>query len=202
MQIELPHGVYRIDGQTLKVTRVIDELAGPNGLCFSPDEKTLYVVEGRAKPNRLVWAYAVNADGSLGARRKHIDGGATGALDGIKCDEAGNLWCGWGSNGSPKGKPEELQGHRPRLPAGTLRQPVLRRRPGQPPVHGQQPLHLLAVREHSRRHLQQMRHGPRPPEPWPGPPAELARRRQQHLQPLWDGHCGKHQWHRCSPSCQ
>lgn len=112
VQVELPHGVYRIDGQTLKVTRVIDDLAGPNGLCFSPDEKTLYVVEGRAKPNRLVWAYAVNADGSLGERRKHIDGGATGALDGIKCDESGNLWCGWGSNGSPQGKPTELDGVR------------------------------------------------------------------------------------------
>jgi len=110
VQTELPHGVYRIDGKTGAVTRVIDNLAGPNGLCFSPDEKTLYVVEGRAKPNRLVWAYVVNDDGTLGERRKHIEGVNYGALDGIKCDEDGNLWCGWGSPGVPEAKPEELDG--------------------------------------------------------------------------------------------
>lgn len=54
IQTELPDAVYRIDGSTLEVTRVIEGIAGPNGLCFSPDESTLYVVEGRAKPNRLV----------------------------------------------------------------------------------------------------------------------------------------------------
>jgi len=109
---ELPHAVYRIDGESLQVTRVIDDLNGPNGLCFSPDEKTFYIVEGRAKPNRLVWAYTVNDDGSLGARRKHIEATEYGALDGIKCDEAGNLWCGWGSSGSPEANPEVLDGVR------------------------------------------------------------------------------------------
>lgn len=118
IQTELPHGVYRIDGESLKITQVIGDLAGPNGLCFSPDEKTLYIVEGRAKPNRLVWAYPVNDDGTLGARNKHIEASAYGALDGIKCDEAGNLWCGWGSNGSPQGKPEELDGVRVFNPQG------------------------------------------------------------------------------------
>ncbi|HWV09862.1 SMP-30/gluconolactonase/LRE family protein [Pseudomonas sp.] len=118
IQTELPHGVYRIDGQSLKVTRVIDDLAGPNGLCFSPDEATLYIVEGRAKPNRLVWAYPVNSDGTLGQRKTHIEASSFGALDGIKCDEAGNLWCGWGSNGSPQAKPEELDGVRVFNPQG------------------------------------------------------------------------------------
>jgi gluconolactonase len=118
VQTELPHGVYRIDGQTKAVTRVIDNLAGPNGLCFSHDEKTLYVVEGRAKPNRLVWAYAVNSDGTLGERRKHIEALNYGALDGIKCDEDGNLWCGWGSSGAPEAKPEELDGVMVFNPAG------------------------------------------------------------------------------------
>ncbi len=62
-----PHAVYRIDGGTGKVSRVIDDLAGPNGLCFSPDEKILYVVEGRAKPNRLIWAITVKDDGTRGS---------------------------------------------------------------------------------------------------------------------------------------
>ncbi|WP_086794978.1 SMP-30/gluconolactonase/LRE family protein [Pseudomonas sp. SCPG-7] len=107
-----PHAVYRIDGGSQKVTRVIDDLNGPNGLCFSPDEKTLYVVEGRAKPNRLIWAITVKDDGTLGERRKHIEGLDYAAIDGIKCDEAGNLWCGWGGNGDPKADLEKLDGVR------------------------------------------------------------------------------------------
>ncbi|WP_040263284.1 SMP-30/gluconolactonase/LRE family protein [Pseudomonas massiliensis] len=115
---ELPDAVYRIDGKTLEVTRVIENFSGPNGLCFSPDEKTIYVVEGRAKPNRLVWAYAVNPDGTLGDRRKHIEGLDYGALDGLKCDEDGNLWCGWGSTGAREAKPEQLDGVRVFNPQG------------------------------------------------------------------------------------
>jgi gluconolactonase len=112
VKLELPHGVYRIDPENLKVTRVIEDIAGPNGLCFSPDESVLYVVEGRAKPHRLVWAYKVNTDGTLGERNRHIEATGFGGLDGIKCDEFGNLWCGWGSTGSLEAKPEELDGVR------------------------------------------------------------------------------------------
>jgi gluconolactonase len=118
IQPELPDAVYRIDGETLQVTRVIDKIAGPNGLCFSPDEKILYVVEGRAKPNRLIWAYGVNSDGTLGERRQHIEALEYGALDGIKCDVDGNLWCGWGSSGARDAKPEQLDGVRVFNPQG------------------------------------------------------------------------------------
>ncbi|SEJ37168.1 gluconolactonase [Azotobacter beijerinckii] len=118
VQTELPHGVYRIDAGTGQVTRVLDTIAGPNGLCFSPDEKLLYIVEGRSKPNRVVWAYTVNDDGTLGERRKHIEAQSYGALDGIKCDEDGNLWCGWGSSGALDAKLEELDGVMVFNPAG------------------------------------------------------------------------------------
>ncbi|MDW3682018.1 SMP-30/gluconolactonase/LRE family protein [Cupriavidus sp. CV2] len=107
---ELPHAAYRIDGETGKLTQVISDLAGPNGLCFSPDEKTLYVIEGRAQPNRLVWAYSVGPDGRLTNRTKHINANGPGALDGIKCDEDGNIWAGWGSGGAPGVNPAPLDG--------------------------------------------------------------------------------------------
>jgi len=42
---EQPDAVYRIDGETDKISRVVGDLTGPTGLCFSPDEKGLYVVE-------------------------------------------------------------------------------------------------------------------------------------------------------------
>ncbi|TLX54339.1 SMP-30/gluconolactonase/LRE family protein [Stutzerimonas nosocomialis] len=118
IETELPDAVYRIDGETLSVTRVIEGIAGPNGLCFSPDEKRLYVVEGRARPNRLIWAYPVNDNGTLGERTQHVEATGHGALDGIKCDEGGNLWCGWGSSGSPEANPDGLDGVRVFDPQG------------------------------------------------------------------------------------
>ena len=107
---EVPHSVYRIDPQTGRLERILDELSGPNGLCFSPDESRLYVVESRAQPNRLIWAYDVTAQGRLENKRKHVDADGPGALDGIKCDEDGNLWCGWGSNGTAGADAAELDG--------------------------------------------------------------------------------------------
>lgn len=116
---ELPHAVYRIDGKTGRVTQVINDLQGPNGLCFSPDEKTLYIIEGRAQPHRLVWAYSVNADGSLSGKRKHIEADTpAGALDGIKCDADGNIWAGWGSAGNPGVDPAPMDGVRIFNPQG------------------------------------------------------------------------------------
>ena len=108
---ELPHSVYRIDPQCNSVVLMLDNLAGPNGLCFSPDEKKLYVVESRATPNRLIWVYDVLDGGRrLSERKLAVDAGGPGALDGIKCDEDGNLWCGWGSNGSPSAVAADLDG--------------------------------------------------------------------------------------------
>lgn len=107
---ELPHSVYRIDAASGRVELALDDLAGPNGLCFSPDERVLYIVESRHQPARVVWAYDVGAEGKLSGKRKFIDAQGPGAIDGIKCDEHGNLWCGWGSNGAADAKPEELDG--------------------------------------------------------------------------------------------
>jgi gluconolactonase len=105
---EIPHGVYRIDGKTGKITRVLEAIM-PNGLCFSPDEKKLYIIS-RIPPARLVFAYDVTDDGQLRNQTKLIDAGTIGALDGMRCDEDGNIWAGWGSSGSPEAKAEELDG--------------------------------------------------------------------------------------------
>jgi gluconolactonase len=106
---ELPHSVYRIapDG---KLTLVTSELAGPNGIAFSPDEKKLYVVEGRAQPNRLIWSYDVAANGGISNKTKVVDANGPGAIDGIKVDMDGNLWCGWGWSGAPGATSADLDG--------------------------------------------------------------------------------------------
>jgi gluconolactonase len=101
--------VYRIatDG---KLAAVITDLVNPNGLAFSPDEKKLYVVEWKGTPNRSIWSYDVDADGSLSNKSKLIDAVGAGALDGFRVDRDGNLWCGWGSNGALQAEPTDIGG--------------------------------------------------------------------------------------------
>jgi gluconolactonase len=89
-----PHRVYRIDADG-SASVVIDDVLGPNGLCFSPDESILYVVESRGVPNRHIVAFDVVDGRKLRNRRVLIDA-AGGTPDGMRCDTDGNLWCGWG----------------------------------------------------------------------------------------------------------
>jgi gluconolactonase len=92
---ELKPAVYRVDGKSGEVTLMNDELAGPNGLAFSPDESVLYIVASRASPRKIV-AYDVSSDGrKLSNPRELIDAGP-GTPDGFRVDVHGNLWCGWG----------------------------------------------------------------------------------------------------------
>jgi len=99
---ELPEAVYRIDGESGALTVLADDLAGPNGLCFSPDERRLYVVESRAEPHRRIRAYDVAGDGrGIVNGQVLIDAGPGGTPDGMRCDVDGNLWCGWGMGSEP-----------------------------------------------------------------------------------------------------
>jgi len=150
---EIDANVYRIDGATGNATIVAEGVLGPNGLCFSPDEKILYVVESRGVPNRKILAYDVAASGDkISNKRVFVDAGP-GTPDGMRCDIDGNLWCGWGM-GDP-----ELDGvvvfcarrrhDRPHRAARTLRQFVFRRAEAQPPVHGREPVDLRAACEHA-----------------------------------------------------
>src|SRR6516165_2621484 len=44
-QLQLKEAVYRIDAKTGKMEKVLDEMFKPNGLCFSPDYKKLYIAD-------------------------------------------------------------------------------------------------------------------------------------------------------------
>ncbi|MGE0851598.1 MAG: SMP-30/gluconolactonase/LRE family protein [Hyphomicrobiaceae bacterium] len=97
---KLEPNVYRLDPASGKVTVAAEGVLGPNGLCFSPDETLLYIVESRGVPNRKILAYDVTDGGrKLANKRVLIDAGP-GTPDGMRCDVDGNLWCGWGM-GSP-----------------------------------------------------------------------------------------------------
>jgi gluconolactonase len=91
---ELPFsGVFRVkDG---RVALVSDELKGPNGIAFSPDERSLYV--GDWDPQRkVVLRFPVNRDGSVGHSEVFTDMSeelpGEAALDGLKVDMVGNLY--------------------------------------------------------------------------------------------------------------
>jgi gluconolactonase len=92
---ELPTNVYRVDGKTGAATVVAGDINGPNGLCFSPDETRLYIVESRARP-RLIRVFDVAEDGTKLANGRIFINAGEGSPDGFRCDVEGNLWCGWG----------------------------------------------------------------------------------------------------------
>ena len=90
---ELPTNLYRIDANG-SISLAAAGINFPNGLAFSPDESTLYVVESRATPRRIV-AFDVVDGCTLANQRPFIDAGP-GSPDGFRLDVDGNLWCGWG----------------------------------------------------------------------------------------------------------
>jgi gluconolactonase len=92
---ELPQHVYRVDAVTGRASVVADDLAGPNGLAFSPDERKLYIVESRGEPSRRIRAFDVVDGVRLSNGQVFVDAGP-GTPDGFRCDVDGNLWCGWG----------------------------------------------------------------------------------------------------------
>ena len=92
---EVGQNVYRVDGNTGAISVVESEVLGPNGLCFSPDESILYLVESRTAP-RKIWAYDLAEGGRrLTRKRLFLDAGP-GTPDGMRCDVDGNIWFGWG----------------------------------------------------------------------------------------------------------
>ena len=81
------NGVYRLkDGQLELLNR---NMGQPNGLAFSADEKTLYVSDSSSG---RITAFAVAADGKLGAGRNFGAGG-----DGLRVDAEGRVWATQGS---------------------------------------------------------------------------------------------------------
>ena len=88
-------GVYRL-GVDGKVTLLTDKRTAPNGIAFSPDEKTLYISQSDSKAP-LIMAYDVQDDGSIANERVFFDAMELsktnrGMPDGLKIDQAGNLF--------------------------------------------------------------------------------------------------------------
>jgi len=110
--LEIKEAVYHIDPKDRKITLVTDEIFKPNGLCFSPDYKKLYIADTGAShypdapKNIKVWD-VVDANKLANGREfasmaMEVKGEkVAGLADGIRCDTEGNVWAsaGWAEVG-------------------------------------------------------------------------------------------------------
>lgn len=88
-------GVYRVS-KNGEIALLTQDVLFPNGIAFSPDEKTLYV-SNADRANAVWYAFDVLKDGTLGAKRpifRFTDVPATklGVPDGLKVDKNGYLF--------------------------------------------------------------------------------------------------------------
>ena len=108
-------GVYRLD-QDGTIHRIISDAGKPNGVCVSPDQKSLYVVsndngataierlaideeaegpvavaESLRKGNMALMAYDLHDDGTATFRETLVDYAPEDGPDGLVCDADGNL---------------------------------------------------------------------------------------------------------------
>lgn len=87
--------VYRVSPKTGAVEAKIMTMRMPNGLAFSPDERTLYVADSSRSHDdggyHHIMAYSVGADSLVGDGRVIISI-QEGVPDGLRLDEFGNLW--------------------------------------------------------------------------------------------------------------
>jgi len=105
--LELKEAVYRIDPATGKIEMVTDALFKPNGLCFTPDYKKLYICDTGAthykQAPKNIQVFDVIDARKLGNGRQYISmemevkgEKVAGLADGIRCDTDGNVWVGAG----------------------------------------------------------------------------------------------------------
>jgi gluconolactonase len=91
---------YRVDPKTGKMDIVTDELDQPNGICFSPDYKKVYICD-TGEP-RDIQVFDI-ADGKARNKKQFIiaatKAGGPGLADGIRADVDGNIWAGLGREG-------------------------------------------------------------------------------------------------------
>jgi gluconolactonase len=88
---ELKEAVYRVEPKSGQIAKLTDEMSGPNGICFSPDYKKVYIADTGAGREVRVW----DVDGkTIRNGKRFVQFSPPAAADGIRCDVDGNLWAG------------------------------------------------------------------------------------------------------------
>ena len=93
---EQPPALYRYDPRRDEIRLMCADLDGPNGLAFSPDERRLYVSETgdqtQDHPRQCIRVFDVLDDGERLSRGSEFHKVDSGASDGMRVDEDGNIW--------------------------------------------------------------------------------------------------------------
>ncbi len=102
--LQIKEAVYRVDPVSLKLDMVTDQQFNPNGLCFSPDYRKLYVADTGGTAPFGIDVYDVVSSVKLSGKRRFCamsQNGNGGLADGIRADADGNIWAGagWGGEG-------------------------------------------------------------------------------------------------------
>jgi len=96
-EAELPRNVYRLDPSSGSASVVADDFTRPNGICFSPDERQLYIVDSGISHGGPAHIRVFDVDGRrLRNGRIFADDFAPGMTDGLRTDVDGNVWCSMG----------------------------------------------------------------------------------------------------------
>jgi gluconolactonase len=98
---ELPARVYRLDPENGTLDVASDAFAGPNGICFSPDESRLYVSESGQQfdetPVQHISVMKMTDAGKRCEKPALFHKVEPGFADGFRCDQDGNLWTSAGN---------------------------------------------------------------------------------------------------------
>ena len=103
--LHLKEAVYRIDPDSGKMALVTEAIVKPNGLCFSPDYRKLYIADTGEDATKGIYVWDVVDSKRLENRRRfcsmELEGVGAGGADGIRADEDGNIWAsaGWVGEG-------------------------------------------------------------------------------------------------------
>jgi len=110
-ELLLKESVYRVDGKTGVIEKLTDDIGKPNGICFSPDYKKLYVADTACthdpKAPKIIKVWDIVGDTKVAKGRVFVNmemGGKAGLADGIRADIHGNIyvatgWVGQGYDG-------------------------------------------------------------------------------------------------------
>ena len=143
---EIKQAVYRVDPKSAQIEKITDELDQPNGICFSPDYKKVYIADtgsgretkvfdldgsNKLRNGKRVRAVFKRRGGrhALRRRREPVGGSASGRSD----------------------RRAERRADRHDPPAGELRERVFRRHQAQPAVHVREPVAVHGLRRHHGR---------------------------------------------------
>ncbi len=142
---EIPRYVYRIDADGGEGVPVITDMDRPNGICFSPDESLLYVVD-------VDQIRVFDMDGGTPVNGRVFV--AMKGSDGIRTDRDGNVWSAAGLGRARLRRRALLQPCRRAARADPsargVRKLLLRRSQEEPAVHGRNPLVVQRLRRGAR----------------------------------------------------